>query len=160
MKQINLSELSNVLQAFKNCDPSNEWKAKHEARIETLCERLPHGSGLDNGVTFDREASSQDRLVFHTSFHHMDEHGYYDGWTDHTIIATPSFISGFQIDIKGKNRNDIKDYLHQLFSECFYLDTTYMMIRKAKLDDIEESFEMGHLSPERHQQLIDDVLND
>lgn len=46
----------------------------------------------------------------------MDEHGGYDGWTKHKIKITPTF-SGFDIYINGKNRDNIKDYLHDIFSQ-------------------------------------------
>jgi hypothetical protein len=44
----------------------------------------------------------------------MDDGGGYDGWTEHTITVTPSF-RGFDLTISGRDRNDIKDYLHQTF---------------------------------------------
>jgi hypothetical protein len=53
--------------------------------------------------------------VIDTSFHHMNENGMYDGWTDHQIIITPSFISGFDIRVTGRNMKGIKEYLIDLF---------------------------------------------
>jgi hypothetical protein len=44
----------------------------------------------------------------------MNDAGYYDGWTDHIVIVSPSF-DGIDIKISGRNRNDIKDYLHDVF---------------------------------------------
>ena len=45
----------------------------------------------------------------------MDEHGSYDEWTDHTVIVTASLIHGLNIKITGRNRNDIKEYLRDVF---------------------------------------------
>jgi hypothetical protein len=38
--------------------------------------------------------------------------GYYDGWTDHTVKVYPDW-SGVRLNITGRNRNDIKDYLYE-----------------------------------------------
>lgn len=117
-------ELSSTIQAFKHCaskdanEMQQEWAGKHEETIERLVkEHMPSGSGFDCGTTVDLEASHAERLVFHTSFHHMDEMGGYAGWTEHTVTVTPSF-SGFDLRISGQNRNDIKEYIHESFSEC------------------------------------------
>jgi hypothetical protein len=53
--------------------------------------------------------------VFKTSFHHMNTHGYYDGWTDHIVTVRPDMMSGIRISITGKDRNQIKDYIHEVF---------------------------------------------
>lgn len=62
----------------------------------------------------DRDKTTGSKIVLTMSYHHMDEGGYYDGWTDHTITITPSF-DGIDIAIGGRNRNDIKDYLHEVY---------------------------------------------
>ena len=45
----------------------------------------------------------------------MSETGFYDGWTEHKVIVTPSF-AGIDLRITGRNRNDIKDHIHDCFS--------------------------------------------
>ena len=93
-----------------------EWFARHEDRIESLVrEHVPSGSGFDSGTTLDLESSHADKLVFQTRFHHMNDGGYYDGWTEHTIVVTPSFIGGFSLRVSGRNRNDIKEYIGDTF---------------------------------------------
>jgi len=59
--------------------------------------------------------STPEHLVFHCSYHHMNENGYYDGWTDHIVHVTPSLIHGFRLRITGTNRNGIKDYLVDIY---------------------------------------------
>lgn len=112
------AELSSLLQAKRNCEKSNntEWRDKHQESIDILCQLLPSGSGIDTGTSFDQDDSTADKLVFTFSYHHMDEHGGYDGWTDHKVIVTPSLAFGIDIKITGRNRNDIKDYLHDVFA--------------------------------------------
>lgn len=91
-----------------------EWLVKHKENIREI-ERnhLPSGAGIDDGTHVDLDKSTEEKLVFNTAYHHMTE-GVYDEWTYHTIIVTPSF-HGFNIRITGPNRNDIKEYLHQVF---------------------------------------------
>lgn len=83
-------------------------------RIDRIMDLAPSGSGLDSGVILDRESSGPAKLVFQCDFHHMDEHGYYAGWTEHKAIVTPSFRGGIDIKITGRNRNQIKDLIHDL----------------------------------------------
>lgn len=90
-----------------------------ESEIEDILtalvkEHMPSGSGFDNGTTLIDAASSGAKLVFATAFHHMNEHGMYDGWTTHTVIVTPAF-DGFDLRVTGRNRNDIKDYIADAF---------------------------------------------
>ena len=78
----------------------------------------PSGSGLDNGTALDVKASKPERLVFVADFHHMDTNGYYDGWTCHTVIVTPSLACGFVLRITGRDRYDIKDYLYEVYDQA------------------------------------------
>lgn len=111
--------IASLFDASKRCEDNGnlEWFDKHSARIEALVkEHAPSGSGFDNGTTLDFMASRSDRLVFNTAFHHMDEHGYYDGWTEHTVIIKPSLQFGFDIAVTGRDRNEIKTYIIETFS--------------------------------------------
>jgi hypothetical protein len=130
--KINLMQLANTLQALQSCQQKakesepdsdqkihwNGWVSRHDDVIQDLLKDLPHGSGLDAGVEFEPKESTPQKLVFYTSFHHMNDNGYYDGWTDHKLIITPLF-GGFDIRITGKNKRQIKEYLSQLFYEVF-----------------------------------------
>lgn len=110
-------EIASLLDAIENCKThgNSEWEAKNSERLQTLVrDMLPHGGGFDNGTTLDLERSNGERLVFHTAFHHMNDGGYYDGWTEHTVTVRPSF-RGFDLKISGRNRKDIKDYIYQTF---------------------------------------------
>ena len=93
-----------------------DMAGQHRARIDRLVSNhLPSGSGWDSGTTLDHGMSNANRLVFHGSFHHMDDNGSYDGWTDHSIIVTASLTSGIDLRVTGRNRNDIKEYLAEMF---------------------------------------------
>ena len=95
---------------------NDEWKERHEEAIRKLTNELPHGSGIDGENEIDLGKSTGEKIVIHTSFHHMNENGMYDGWTDHTLTVRPSLIHGFTMSISGPNRNDIKEYLYETFS--------------------------------------------
>ncbi len=115
--------LASLVQARINCDnatPRNaEWFGRHEDRIEELVkDYMPSGSGVDCGTKMDLDASTSDKLVFTTSYHHMNESGMYDGWTEHTVTVTPSLAFGFTLRIGGRDHNDIKEYLRDLFAEA------------------------------------------
>lgn len=114
------SELALAIEARKNCEASNnqEWFKKWTARINELVDLLPSGSGIDSGTKMDLDASHGEKIVLYTSFHHMSDGGYYDGWTEHTIVVTPSFTSKVNLRISGRDRNDIKDYLHGVYFDA------------------------------------------
>ena len=108
--------IATAFYAKRNCEKSDNsvWREIWADRIAPLCrEELPSGRGL-SGVSFDWEASKPERLVFLLSFHHMNHGGFYDGWTDHSAIVTPSFVGGFDLRLTGRDRNGIKDYLGEL----------------------------------------------
>jgi len=103
---------------------NKEWEDKHGDILDSIEKILPRGSGIDSGTTIDREKTTRSKIVLNTSYHHMDTNGYYDGWTEHTVIVTPSF-DGIDIRITGRNRNDIKDYLHEIFDHALSQQVNY-----------------------------------
>lgn len=114
------SELASLVLARQNCIAANprntEWEKRHTEIILKYVDRyFPHGSGFDSGTTLDLNASHSEKLVFLTSYHHMDDNGFYDGWTSHTVVVTPSLWCEFHIRITGRNRNEIKDHIHDQF---------------------------------------------
>ena len=108
--------LASHLTALANCRARGlTYGDKWLDRINTLVANMPSGSGIDCGTKIDFDRSNGNKLVFIASFHHMDQWGCYDGWTEHEIIVKPSLAFGFDIRITGRNRNDIKDYLHEVY---------------------------------------------
>jgi hypothetical protein len=110
--------MARTMDAYIRCNesPDHGWTDKHHESLESMVDNyMPSGSGIDTGTTLDFARSSPNKLVFLFGYHHMDENGYYDGWTDHKCIVTPSLAFGIDIKITGSNRNDIKDYLYQTF---------------------------------------------
>jgi hypothetical protein len=112
---------ASALDALSNCIArgNTEWQSRWEAKLDALTKDfMPSGSGIDSGTKMDLEASLRDpsRLVFTTAFHHMNEAGMYDGWTEHKVVVSPSLMFGFDLKITGRDRNDIKEYLHEVYS--------------------------------------------
>ena len=113
--------IASKFQARLNCLESgnDRWAPLHLASIERLVrEHLPSGSGFDSGSKFNHVDSRPECLLFDTSFHHMNQDGFYDGWTHHQVRVFPSLAHGFRLTISGKNKNEIKEYIDEMFSEA------------------------------------------
>jgi hypothetical protein len=111
--------LAGLVQARLNCIEQNntEWRDKHEDSIFALVkEHMPSGSGFDSGTTLNLDKSTPEKLIFNTAYHHTNEHGYYCGWSHHTVTVTPSLALGFSLKISGRNVRDIKSYIDECFS--------------------------------------------
>lgn len=117
MKKINVYLLANAIATIKQV--KEDFRQPHEDLLSELLDLLPHGSGIDAGIKLNEDETKEDKIVFDF---HMDENGYYDGWTEHKLIITPSLTDTFDYKITGRNRNQIKDYLYDLFSDVFYYD--------------------------------------
>ena len=114
--------IASAVQARLNCaekiETHQEGFDRWTETIETETKNLPSGSGIDNGVHFDYDKSTPDKLIFHFGYHHMNDGGYYDGWEDYTLTVTPSLQFGFRAKITGRNRNNIKEYLYEIFQHA------------------------------------------
>lgn len=113
--------LSRAIGAQARClkDNNTEWTERWQGRINALLEDFPSGSGYDRGTGLN-VASTPEKLIFDTAFHHMDENGYYCGWSEHQVIVTPSLEMGYRLRITGRDYNQIKDMMAEDFS--FALD--------------------------------------
>ena len=110
-------QLSSAVQARLNCikTGNSEWEQRHGANIESLVRNcLPSGSGFDMGTQIDLNKSTRSLLVFHTAFHHMNEAGYYAGWTYHVVRVRPAF-DGVDVTVTGPNQNGILEYIVDQF---------------------------------------------
>ena len=121
--------------ARRNCeDKQKEWYDNHAVAIQWLQDsHLPRGSGIDSGCQIDTSRTDENRLIIESSFHVMDENGFYDGWIDFTVTVKPSLLSGIVLTIKGnfnsrKSTSGLKDYLHEEFDVAlsFEIDTDDM----------------------------------
>lgn len=108
--------IATQLSRVKNLENSN---APRSGRVfDALCAWVkkngPSGSGIDMGTALS-EKSTMDCIVLGTHFHHMDEHGSYDGWTDHMVRCKASMLFGIDVTVSGRDRNQIKDMLGEMY---------------------------------------------
>jgi hypothetical protein len=125
-------QLAILVQSRDNCEKANntEWFSRHENAAEFIVKNTaPSGSGIDCGTKILLDECSAEKLVFQANFHHMNDVGYYDGWTEHKIIVTPSLAHGFNLRVTGRNRNDIKEYLADEYH--YWLSQEYMENARA-----------------------------
>lgn len=111
--------MASAIDARKRCDQTGntEWFSRWSDLLHSVeKDLLPRGSGIDSGTAIDLDRSTGDRLVLSTAFHHMNDAGCYAGWTEHTITVAASMIHTIDLKISGRNRNEIKEYLADVFS--------------------------------------------
>jgi hypothetical protein len=116
--------IASLLATIDRCRSNNniEWRDRHQDTLDAMLKRhLPSGSGIDAGSHLLIEECKSNKLVFSADFHHMTEHGFYDGWSYHQVIVTPSLEFGAVIKITGRDRNNIKEYLAEVFGHTMFL---------------------------------------
>ncbi len=123
----NFKVLARAAGAYHRCVTSNntDWQARWFEQIQAIVkDHFPSGSGFDAGTQLDLEASNDEVLVFKTAFHHMNDGGMYDGWTEHTIKVKPSLGLDYHLTISGRDRNGIKEYISECFSQALSKEQT------------------------------------
>ena len=111
--------LVSTIIAYQNCIKTNneEWEAKHLARVKELLDELPHGSGIDGTWRADLIDTTTDLLILSCEYHHMNESGYYDGWTAFRVKVKASLLHGITVRVIGpfpSKYNDTRDYLGEI----------------------------------------------
>lgn len=112
-RYIKIAQLCNRL---RDKNPTyQEWIDKAQDELNSIMRNAPSGSGIDAGTKLCEDRCTDQRLVFECGYHHMNEGGYYDGWTEHKVIITASLSMEFDLRITGRNRNQIKEYLGDVY---------------------------------------------
>jgi len=113
-------KLVSASMAATNCEKSGnkKWLAAHKRRIKSIMDTAPSGAGIDSGTHLLK--CSEKEIVLRVDFHHLNEHGSYDGWTSHVVTVKPSLFDSFVISISGRNQDDIKEHLHQVFYDWLW----------------------------------------
>ena len=101
--------------------------AVEEEALRLVREHMPSGSGFDNGTKLllpdplkVRSGKQVDKLVFNTSFHHMNDNGMYTGWTNHSVIVQPDW-SGLSVQVTGRDTNGIKEFIGEVFDQALHM---------------------------------------
>lgn len=84
-------------------DQANAYGGKYVHALETLMREMPSGSGIDAGTKLILEESSKTRLVFQIDFHHMNDNGYYCGWSTRKVVITPSLVDDFNMSFEDED---------------------------------------------------------
>ena len=130
--------IAGTLGNIENCKKHDNklWLERWEAILEKLETYLPSGSGIDAGTQI--VGMSGRNLVFQADFHHMDENGFYDGWTEHRVTIKPCLVFGIDVVVSGKDRNGVKDYLGDIFHEVIKQQVnTQELLQEIINDDAE-----------------------
>lgn len=83
-----------------------------------LQELLPIGNGINYGCVISLKKSTEKRIVIYTAYWHPNDSYETSRWTHHQIVITPSFEREINIRVTGKNVDNIKEYLQEVFREA------------------------------------------
>jgi len=107
---------------IRNATRSANERTEHnvaDARriIEHLVKNhLPSGSGVDAGCEVIEGKTNLEKLVLSVPFHHMDEHGGYDGWSVYRVTVQETFI-GLCAHATGGRKSE-RDYVRELIEHA------------------------------------------
>ena len=141
--------MSAYLNSIKHGSPSSvHYWEDYLSAIEQ--EFLPHGSGFDSGCVISPDESTHDYFVINTAYHHMDENGFYCGWSNHRIKVLPSHVHGIDFKIVSQDHRDPYDKRKNSLKSCFmdYLHETFHSIltesretkREADIKEMMQAF--------------------
>lgn len=115
-------KISSLISSRNNClkNNNNEWYEKYTEKIEEITNKyFPSGSGFNGFYSFNLENSTPERLVFLCEYQHMNENGYYDGWSTLKVVIKPSLQFGFTFKLTGIQRKYSidSDYFEDIINE-------------------------------------------
>ena len=117
---------------MQRCDEKDnyDWHDRWDDLLEKIeKDHLPSGSGIDSGCKILRYydltvADFDKKIIIKSSYHHMNDNDYYDGWVGFKVNITPSLLFGATINLVGnfsdvgRDSHGTKDYLEELFNEA------------------------------------------
>lgn len=105
--------------------------------FDKLQKLLPIGNGIEAKSVILLK-STEKRIVIDTAYWHPNVSYETSRWTDHQIVITPSFEGEINIRVTGKNLNNIKEYLNEVFREALMKE--YEVFKKGwEIKDSSES---------------------
>ena len=94
--------------------------SKNEQMEDLVKNYLPSGSGFDGDTSID-EKSTDKKIILHVEYHHMNDNGFYDGWSTFKIIITPSLAYDYSLVVKGETV--VKKYFYDGVFKNYIIDT-------------------------------------
>lgn len=109
--------LAGLQYAITNCRKSGnkEWEDRHHTRFDKLAVKY-----IARNTAGDFSCDPQigfDILKFGVEIQHFKD-GVYSERTQHTVTVRPSLAYGFTITVSGRNVNDIKDAIVEMFDSA------------------------------------------
>jgi len=99
-------------------------------QLTLLQELLPNGNGMRRQINcMILLESTKKRIVIGTAYWHPNDNYETSRWTEHKVVITPSFEGEINIRITGKNENNVKDYLYDIFREALMKE--YVVFKKG-----------------------------
>ena len=84
-------------------NPTGSYIISKNEQMEDLVKNyLPSGSGFDGDISID-EKSTDEKIIIHVEYHHMDINGFYDGWSTFKVIITASMAYNYSMQVKGES---------------------------------------------------------
>ena len=118
---------------------SQKNSPQKEKELTLLQELLPNGNGIRRQLKCVISLkSTKERIVIDTSYCHSNYSDERSRWTEHQVVITPSFEGEIGIRIAGKNVNNLKKYLDDVFREALMKE--YAVFKKGW--DIKDSSEI------------------
>ena len=94
--------------------------------LKLLNELLPNGNLIRReGGTMISLKSTETKIVIDTAYWHYET----SRWTEHQVVITPSFEDEINIRVTGKNEDNIKEYLQDIFREALMKE--YVVFKKG-----------------------------
>ena len=122
--------------------------ARHENVLESLMKHMPSGSGIDAGTKLLLEESNNTKLVFLVEYHHMNQNGYYCGWSSRKIVITPSLTSPYSMefideDASGADLTEVGEETSEEYDNSeFILDSTNDYLADTFRQALETEYEL------------------
>ena len=106
-------------------NPTGSYIISKNEQMEDLVKNyLPSGSGFDGDISID-EKSTDEKIIIHVEYHHMDINGFYDGWSTFKVIITASMAYNYLVQVKGESvvskyfyHAGFDDFVISVFRDC------------------------------------------
>jgi len=109
--------------------PHVDWEALELSDLElSFVSELPHGSGIDYDWIGERQINGKLRLS--NAYHFMNEHGFYVGSLDFTVIVDKNDMENFRLEFNGLNSTGYR-WVSRLGLRDYLEDTIVWSVDKA-----------------------------
>lgn len=95
---------------------------------------LPSRQGFEGGTDINaRESRTSSRIVFSTTYRHVDANGEVYRCTNHKVIVKPAF-GGISVSVTGEDINNVKKYIAKIFQDALLRRVEFPRYRSDPYD--------------------------